>query len=238
VLGRANVVGGRGFGVLLVVAAVAAGCSRTTHTRVPAVSQPGEVGYGIQPHSIVRFFGITEVHGVSLVGDSPEQGGTREVVWRADRGGSRLLFCSSGTTQGDCVEVRGAHERLRGPMTIVDPVNLGRSIQDTSGFDSPGVTASGSVVSTDETHPIPPFHGVWVMEFRGNSLFHCRADAQGPMCYQARFQDQRVVARPVLGVFLLGDAEVIWVQGLAGQILRCHVQPEQPSPVCLAARGG
>jgi len=230
----------RQLAIGLTLAALAMGCSSTTPQRA-AATRAGRIGFGVQTHSIVRFIVPVDIHGVSIAADAPAQGTLAEVTWRAVRGGSRLHYCTSSQQNGvSCAEARSAGEDLRGPMLIVDPVNRGRSIQSVDAFDSTaGTVVTRSLYTSDRTYEAPPNHGIWVVDSGGRHLYHCQASNQGPLCHEAMFDNRRVSPRPVLAMFQLGDAEIVWVHDVnnSHRVLRCHVQPNQPAPVCLAARG-
>lgn len=210
------------------------GCGRASIPETVAVSRPGRVGYGIQTHSAR----LTTIVGVSVAGDSPDRGSTAEGVWRADRGGTRLLFCTSSSNGNACQEAV-SDDRMRGPFLIVDPINLGRFVATgaTSGIVDI-VASTDSSTETEGTFPAPPLHGVWITSPKERGLFHCHAGDLGPRCHRVMFENRNVSPQPVLAIFLLGDSQVIWLHDASSrfQTLRCHVHPERPVPTCLAAQ--
>lgn len=215
--------------------AMTSACSASTYGIRPAVVGPGEQGYGAQTHSVVGFT-RTDTHGISIAADAPPQGAINEVVWQAYAGGRRLRLCFSSPGGLACTDAQmpNGRDRVRGPILMIDPVNLARAIAVSAG-PTQSVYAAGSLTMTNATYPARTHHGIWIVD-GPRSLLYCRGDQAGVACHQATVNGAPVPPSTVLGMFQLGESDVVWV-GSSLHIMRCVAHPAQPAPTCHVARG-
>ncbi len=221
-------------------------CVSTEIVRAP-VSTPDVTAYGTQQHVLNAGVMMQRTVATGIVGSTPTREGRRgESVWRLVEGGLELEYCESGDTPTCQAVSTGDDDRSRfgGPLVILDPVNRGRMLQETttSGPNGSSTTVSGAVAVGPIETPFTRQRGAWLTTSRNDELLYCSApdgraackpiEVGGPIIFGVRLPMQ------ILSVHVVQDGDeridVVWL--LYGfKFHRCEGREHAPAPTCKAA---
>jgi hypothetical protein len=231
----------------LPIALALAGCVSTEIVHAP-VSTPDVTAYGTQQHVFNAGVMVQRTIATGIVGSTPTRAGRRgDSVWRLVEGGLELEYCESGVTPA-CQQVSTGdddRDRSDGPLVILDPVNRGRIMQETTTTtpDGKSTTTTGSVAIGNIQTPFTHQRGAWLTTSQRDELLYCSApDGRaacrpipigGPVIFGIRLSMQ------IMSVHVLqkGDErlDVVWL--LYGfQSHRCEGREHAPVPTCKPAK--
>jgi len=235
--------------LLVAVAALASGCFSRTTPVTAAEAGPGEAGFGAAVHEHLFYAVLVAARAafvasgqVAMVDDPGHEGLPNDSLWQSYAGGRSLRHCFV-VKGGDhvCADAELPGDVSWGTsIVLIDPANLGRYFAETTIYATDTdrhffmYLGAGAYDDEDARMPAGPTHGVWARVVDRGGVMHCQLESDGiPRC-----RDLGDDFRPpdsILGVFLDGDTDVLWVS-TNDQVHRCTASPSAPEPTCVAAR--
>ena len=232
------------------LAVLVTGCASTHVVRAPD-TDPGETAYGTEMHVFNAGLAAQRNVATGLAGSTPDEAGARkEGVWRLSEGGVRLQYCEGGACQN--VPVGAKQSKWKGPLIMLDPVNLGavltQTVTTTPDFETGTVetteTTTGAVAIGDITTPFTRQRGAWIIPSARNQLWYCSAATGSAGCSEAPLGGggggSGLFAAGASGIKALSmhvvregaeRVDVLWVSK-ATQLYRCEGRADSPTPSC------
>lgn len=241
--------GGRST-TLVVIAALMCGCFSRTTPISAAEATAGEAGFGAAVHEhffyavlvAARAAFVASGH-VAMVDAPAREGLPSDSLWQSYDGGRALRHCfvvEGGEHVCADADLPEGVGRWGTSIVLIDPSNLGRYFAETTihatDTDRHFFMHIGTGAYDDDGARMPagPTHGVWARVVDRGGMMHCQLEGDGlPRC-----RDLGDAFRPpdnVLGVFVDGDTDVLWVS-TRNEVHRCTSRPSAPEPTCVAAR--
>jgi len=225
------------------LAVATCGCWSSTTPFTAAEGRTDQMGFGLTRHEYTMFLLIAGTHTTVVGVGQAAVVDPLDSLWEVEDGGKRLVHCFfDGQSRSDCRAATfeaGQGGAFLDPLIVVDPNNLGSIAVRTDTRNVTGqqwIGAGGFVVHGSGTMRPTSARGIWVRSVAAG-LRHCQLEGKSPRCAAVP-----VPASPLLralGVFTLGETDVLWIQtgalfGSTG-VSRCTAGPKQ-APTCAAAQ--